>query len=173
MKKTLVFLSLIALFVSCGENPKQANTNDSTEETIAIEKPSLNLANFNAEADKWVNKEIEVVGIVDHVCKHGGKRLFLVDDFGDVHIDGEKRFDDALVGSELVITGLVKELRVDESYCLQQEKDFIKKHSEGLDSDDVYAQKMEHIKSYRDSMATTGQDHISFYSIDYISHVVK
>lgn len=172
MRKTLLFLSIIALFSSCGESPKQASTNEATE-TIAIEKPSLNLADFNAEAGKWVNKEIEVVGIVDHVCKHGGKKLFLVDDFGDVHVDGEERFDDALIGSELIISGLVKEFRVDESYCLQQEEDFIKKHSEGIDSDNVYAQKMEHINSYRDSMATTGLDHISFYSVEYISHIVK
>ncbi len=172
MRKTLLFLSIITLFVSCGETPKQASMDDAAE-TITIEKPSLNLADFNAEAGKWVNKEVVVTGIVDHVCKHGGKKLFLVDDFGDVHIDGENRFDDALIGSEIIITGLVKEFRVDESYCLQQEEDFIKKHSEGIDNDDVYAQKMEHIKQYRDSMQTTGLNHLSFYSIDYISHVVK
>lgn len=172
MKKTILFLSIITLFVSCGETPKQAETKDAAE-TTATEKPTLSLANFDTEAALWVNKEIEVIGIVDHVCKHGGKKLFLVDDFGDVHIDGEKRFDDELIGSEVIISGLVKEFRVDESYCLQQEEDFIKKHSEGADSDDVYAQKMEHINSYRDSMATTGVDHLSFYSIEYISHVVK
>jgi len=172
MKKTLLFLSIIALFSSCGESPKQASTNDATE-TTTIETPTFSLADFNIEAGKWVNKEVKVTGIVDHVCKHGGKKLFLVDDFGDVHIDGEKRFDDALVGNEIIVSGLVKEFRVDESYCLQQEEDFIKKHSEGLDSDNVYAQKMEQIKSYRDSMATTGLDHISFYSVEYISHLVK
>lgn len=169
MKKIILFLSIILLFASCGESPKQAEAT----ETTTIEKPSITLADFDKEAGKWVNQEVVVTGIVDHVCKHGGKKLFLVDDFGDVHIDGKKRFDDALIGSEVIISGLVKEFRVDESYCLQQEEDFIKKHSEGADSDDVYAQKMEHINSYRDSMVTTGVDHLSFYSIEYISHVVK
>lgn len=169
MKKVFLFLSIIALFVSCGENPQKA---DATE-TSSIEKPLLSLTDFNAEAGNWVDQEIEILGIVDHVCKHGGKRLFLVDDFGEVHVEGEERFDDALIGSEVIITGLVKEFRVDEAYCLQQEEDHIKKHSEGLDNDNMYEQKMEQIKSYRDSMETSGVDHLSFYSLNYVSHVIK
>ncbi|MCD6091070.1 MAG: hypothetical protein J7J72_06185 [Bacteroidales bacterium] len=172
MKKIFLFLSLIALFVSCGENPKKVNNTNATETTL-IEKPLLSLADFNSEAGKWVNQEIQIEGIVDHVCKHGGKRLFLVDDFGDVHIDGEERFDDALTGSNIMVTGVVKEFKVDEAYCLQMEEDHIQKHKEGVDSEDIYAQKMNQIKMYRDSMQTAGLDHLSFYSIDYISHSIK
>lgn len=172
MKKLFLFLSIIALFISCGENPKQASTEDSSK-TAAIEKPILSLADFDSEAGMWVDKEVEVIGIVDHVCKHGGKRLFLVDDYGNVHVDGKERFDDALVGSKIIVSGLVKEFRVDEAYCLHQEEDHIQKHSEGIDSEDVYAQKMEQLKSYRDSMKSNGVDHLSFYSIEYVSHIVK
>lgn len=152
------------LFISC--NPDQ-----SKEKTT--EAPVIALADFNTKAGEWVGKEVIVEGIVDHVCKHGGKKLFLVDDQGDVHVDGEKRFDDALMGNQIVVKGIVKEFRVDEAYCLQQEQDFIQKHKEGVDPDSVYTQKMEGITFYRDSMKTTGKDHLSFYSIDYISHEVK
>jgi hypothetical protein len=164
MKKLFLSMWVAVLFISC--NPDQ-----SKEKTT--EAPVIALADFNTKAGEWVGKEVIVEGIVDHVCKHGGKKLFLVDDQGDVHVDGEKRFDDALMGNQIVVKGIVKEFRVDEAYCLQQEQDFIQKHKEGVDPDSVYTQKMEGITFYRDSMKTTGKDHLSFYSIDYISHEVK
>lgn len=170
MKKTLLLLSMIAVFIACGDNPQKANK---TEKAEITEKPVLTLADFNSEAGNWVDQEIQIEGIVDHVCKHGGKRLFLVDDFGDVHIDGEERFDDALTGSNIIVSGVVKEFRVDEAYCLQMEQDHIQKHKEGVDTEDIYAQKMQQIKSYRDSMQAAGVDHLSFYSVDYISHTIK
>lgn len=172
MKKVFLSISMIALFVSCGNNP-QKTTESEANETTSIEKPMLTLANFNAEAGNFVDKEIQIEGIVDHVCKHGGKRIFLVDDSGDVHVDGEERFDDALTGSDVIITGIVKELRVDEAYCLQMEGDQIQKHKEGIDSDDMFNQKKKQIEQYRDSMKSAGVDHLSFYTVEYISHEIK
>lgn len=172
MKKTFLFLSMIALFVSCGENPQKASTTEAAE-TEVTGKPVLSIADFNSEAGKWVNQEVEITGIVDHVCKEGGKRLFLVDDFGNVHIDGEERFDESLTGNAVAVTGIVKEFRVDEAYCLQLEEDEIQKHKKGLDTEEFYAQKMEQVKMYRDSMQSAGVDHLSFYTIEYKSLEVK
>lgn len=170
MKKIILSLSMIALFVSCGENPQKASKAD---EVTSIDMPLLTLADFDTEAGKWVDQEVNITGIVDHVCKQGGKRLFLVDDFGEAHIDGEERFDESLTGSNVIVRGVVKEFRVDEAYCLKMEEDQIQKHKKGLDSDELYAQKMEQIKDYRDSMETAGVDHLSFYTIEYISHTIK
>jgi len=175
MKKFLIILSVIALSISCADNAKKENKAevDNIEVTEKLtEKPVLALADFDGIAEKWVNKEVRVNGIVDHVCKHGGKKLLLVNDKGDVHVDSETRFDDALVGDEITLTGVVKEFKVDESYCLQKEEDHLQNHKEGTDSDEVYAQKMKQIKVYRDSMKVAGVDHLSFYSLDYVSHQI-
>ncbi len=172
MKKFFISLSIIALFISCGNNTPKAEESVANE-TTSIEKPMLTLANFDTEAGDFVDKEIQIEGIVDHVCKHGGKRIFLVDDSGDVHVDAEERFDDALTGSDVIITGIVKELRIDEAYCLQMEEDQIQKHKEGVDSDDVFNQKKKQMEQYRDSMKSAGVDHLSFYTVEYISHEIK
>ncbi|MDA3906050.1 MAG: hypothetical protein PF484_08240 [Bacteroidales bacterium] len=170
MKKIFLLLSLIALFVSCGENPQKESKAD---EITSVDMHLLTLADFDTEAAKWVDQEVTITGIVDHVCKQGGKRLFLVDDFGEAHIDGEERFDESLSGSDVIVRGVVKEFRVDEAYCLKMEEDQIQKHKKGLDSEELYAQKMEQIKAYRDSMQSAGVDHLSFYTVDYISHTIK
>ncbi len=172
MKKIVIIFSILALSISCVENTKKENKSeiDKTEVTSnSNEKPVLALAEFDTEAGKYVNQEVQVNGIVDHVCKHGGKKLLLVNDAGDVHVESETRFDDALVGDEITLNGIVKEFKVDEAYCLQKEEDHMQNHKEGTDSDEVYAKKMEQVEIYRDSMKTAGVDHLSFYSLEYVS----
>jgi len=176
MKRIILILIVLVITVSCSKNTKKENKTEvqNSEQTTKItEKPVLALADFNKKAGKWIGKEVQVNGIVDHVCKHGGKKLLLVNDKGDVHVVSESRFDDALIGDEVALTGVVKEFKVDEAYCLQKEEDHMQNHKEGTDSDEVYAKKMKEIKSYRDSMKVAGVDHLSFYSLDYISHQIK
>ncbi len=176
MKRIILILIVLVFTVSCSKNTKKENKTEvqNTEQTNkTTDKPVLALADFNKKAGKWIGKEVQVNGIVDHVCKHGGKKLLLVNDEGDVHVVSETRFDDALIGDEVALTGVVKEFKVDEAYCLQKEEDHMQNHKEGTDSDEVYAKKMKEIKSYRDSMKVAGVDHLSFYSLDYISHRVK
>ncbi len=176
MKKLVIILSILALGISCAKNTKKENQSEIDKTEVAekvAERPVLALAEFDTSAGQYVNKEVQVNGIVDHVCKHGGKKLLLVNDAGDVHVESETRFDDALVGDEISLTGIVKEFKVDEAYCLQKEEDHLQNHKEGTDSDDVYAKKMEQIEIYRDSMKVAGVDHLSFYSLDYVSHQMK
>jgi len=172
MRKFIWILAIAGLISACGNNANNNNT-QKTSEVVVEETPVISLADFDKKAGDYVNKEVKVSGIIDHVCKHGGKRLFMVSDDGDVHIDGQARFDDALTGSNVTVTGIVKELRVDEAYCLQQEEDFVQKHKEGIDADNVHEQKMKQLELYRDSMKTAGTDHLSFYSIEYVSHEIN
>lgn len=142
-------------------------------EDVTVEVPVLALGEFDNKAGEYIDREIMVEGIVDHVCKHGGKKLFLVSEEGDVHVESEERFDETLAGSQVVVNGIVREFRVDEAYCLKMEEDNIQSHKKGETDEDLYAQKMEQIKFYRDSMQTAGVDHLSFYSIEYVSLEVK
>jgi len=56
---------------------------------------------------------------------------------------------------------------------LKEEENYIQNHKKGVDADSVYAQKMETINYYRDSMKTAGVDHLSYYSIEFVSLEVK
>jgi hypothetical protein len=84
-------------------------------------------------------------------------------------VESETRFDDALIGSEISLKGIVRELRIDESYCLQMEEDNILKHKEGETNEEDFTHKQELIKSYRDSMAVAKVDHLSYYTLDFVS----
>lgn len=171
--KNFVSLLVIALaFTACSENAEKKsseNADANTVEASVNNTPEISLSDFDMKAGDFVDQEVKVAGLVDHVCKHGGKKLFLVSDDADIHVESDERFDEALIGSHVVVDGIVREFKVDEAYCLKMEEDNIKSHSEGETDDELYNQKMEQIQWYRDSMKTANSDHISFYSLEYVS----
>ena len=155
--------------MACSENKKEEFESTPIDVTVK-DTPKLNLGTFEVEAANYVDNEVLVTGIVDHVCKHSGKKLLLVNDDGDVHVVAETRFEDELIGEEIELVGIVRGKRVDESYCLKMEEDNIKSHAEGETNDEAYQQRLDMVESYRDSMAVTNVDHLSYYSLDYVSY---
>ena len=170
MKKLFyVGLSLVVMF-SCGKVKKDlVQDYDAAVEIDERSTPHLTVDQFASEAGTYVDQEVAIAGIVDHVCKHSGKKLLLVTDGGSVHVTSETRFDDKLVGNQIQLTGIVKEERIDESTCLQMEEDNIKQHREGVTNEEQYSNKLKQIQHYRDSMATAGIDHLSYYSLEFVS----
>ncbi len=170
MLKKLIPLFVLALFLVSCAGPTEKEAHSSNEEvSTESEVPQFSLIDFYAEAGKYVDKEVKVAGLVDHVCKHGGKKLFLVSEGSDLHVESDTRFDEDLAGSEVLVKGVVREFRVDEGYCLQIEEDNIQSHKTGETDDDFFERKINEIAFYRDSMKRAGTDHISYYSLEYVS----
>lgn len=167
MKKIIFLLAVIISVISCKTENKKIQE---VEKVNAIETPMLALSEFDTKAGEFVNKEIKVQGIVDHVCKHGGKKILLATNDAKVHINSEERFDEALKGSEIYVSGIVVEERIDEAYCLKMEEDNIKSHSEGVSNKEQFEAKKEHIQQYRDQMKAENIAYISNYSLKYVSH---
>ena len=171
MKKIAFIFVLILVLTACKKDAQNAEiTNQETIETAA-ETPLLAISEFDTKAGEFVAKEVKVKGIVDHICKHGGKKLLLVTDEGRVHVTSDTRFEEELIGSEIALNGVVAQERIDEAYLLKMEEDNIKSHSEGQSSDEQFEAKKKHIQEYRDQMKSDNTDHISNYSLEYMSHV--
>ena len=167
MKKIAFLLVMAIAVISCKTDDKKSSDVSKTEEI-----PFLPVGEFDVKAGDFVNKEVKVQGIVDHVCKHSGKKILLVSDEGKIHINAEERFDAALTGSEIAFTGIVVEERIDESQCLKMEEDNIKSHSEGATNNELYETKKKNIQAYRDQMKAENTDHISLYTLKYVSHSI-
>jgi len=166
VKRILILLSVVFILGSC-----KNETNNDQKESDSTNITTVELKNFDTEASKFVDQQIKITGIVDHVCKHGGKKVVLVNQDGtaSVHVESEISFSDTLIGSELTLVGIVREFRVDEAYCQQLEDDAMTQHSDGDDADAQQSKKMEEAQFYRDSMKTAGVDHLSFYSLEFVS----
>ena len=172
MKNIIIVITISLCLFSCKTETKKEGKAADSVVTEVIETPVLALGEFDKKAGDYINKEIKVQGIVDHVCKHGGKKILLVTDDGDVHVYSDERFDESLMGSEIIVTGVVLEERIDEAYLLKMEKDNIKSHSEGKSNKEQFNSKKKHLQQYRKQMKSKNINHISNYSLQYISHEI-
>ncbi|MBC8214648.1 MAG: hypothetical protein ISR90_06600 [Candidatus Marinimicrobia bacterium] len=155
-KMSVIGIIAMLIVVGCKSETKA----DSDSVIIPLEK-------FEEMAQNFVGQTVKTVGIADHVCKHGGKKLLLVSDDYSIHVMSDERFDDSIVGLEIEITGTLVEDRTDES-TFQQWED----NANSIEEHDIQQNWFDYIKTMRDSLEKSGKDYFSEYSVNYISHKI-
>lgn len=170
MRNFILVLCITISMLSCKTETKNALENKTTETEQKQETPKLTLGEYNTKAGDFVDKEVQLSGLVNYVCTHSGKKLFIVSDEGDASIFSEEPFDVALKGSEITVNGIVVEERIDEGYLLKWEEDNDDSYSKGNSNKEQFENIKKFIKEYRDTMKADSVDHISNYSLKYISH---
>ena len=185
----MFFIVLSLLLASCGTRTDQSQQADTSGTAV------LTVANFDSLAGKFIGKEIQIEGLVDHVCRHSGKRMFLVQTEGEGRVKvvtGETipAFDVALEGNEVIVKGIVDELRVDEQYLAEWEKEL--KDQEAAEQQEVtgsdtagteesaqgshtglgeeadqgtHNEAWDQISEYREQIAASQKGYLSFYSV--------
>ncbi|MCX6227055.1 MAG: hypothetical protein NTV01_20290 [Bacteroidia bacterium] len=170
MKKLLLPILLLSVLLSACNNTKPAKT-----EAIPV-----NISEVKAKAPDLMGKLISLDGMVAHVCRESGKRLFLGEEsFKVLATNKIPTFNVELEGSDVTITGYLKEDRIDETYLANWEKELqdgakvaLKEEThtydaeaKGLDESAIVTQ-FDQIKGYRDQIVAGGKGYISFYSLE-------
>lgn len=178
MKRIIIFAAAMLLLAACGNR-----------QTQDLPKVTFDLTELETQAPNFVGKEITLSGTIDHVCKHGGGRMFLVGSkpSARIRIDaGENmQFDALWEGKTAYVTGILEELRIDSVYLAKWEQEVKEKkggdHSSGVhmgeaghekeEEGDVEAE-LQRIADYRTAILDSGKDHLSFYSIKCTSYML-
>lgn len=177
MFKNFIFFLLTALiFAACVNNPDKS-AQDKTTEEIAV----INVDEFLSKPDSFVGKQVMITGTTVHVCREGGKRMFMIGEDPEKRLqvkagEGIASFAVELEGSDLTVTGIVDELRIDEAYLTQWENELkadnpeselkIHRGEEGHEHNEGSVDaEFEQINNYRTRIAESGSDHLSFYSV--------
>ena len=176
MTKRLIPLAIVILFTiaACNQGNKE-NANATKNDTTL-----LTVLTFEKQADSCIEKPVIIEGTVLHLCKHGGKRMFLVDGTDSIRVEvttGPKivKFDDALVGSRVKVFGTLKEERIDAKYLNEWEAEVKKpeeNHNVGVHTgakgheDQGAQEKLDQINAMRVDLKNSGKDHLSFFSIE-------
>ncbi len=169
---------IILAFSACNSGTKEAEItkNDTT---------MLTVMSFSTLADSCIDKPVVIEGMVIHICKHGGKRMFLADSTDSIRIEitaGPKiaKFDEALIGSQVRVKGTMKEERIDAKYLNEWEAEVKKpeeNHNVGIHTgakgheDNTVQDKLDQINAYREEIKASGKDHLSFFSIEADSFI--
>ena len=85
MLKNLALIAMTLLLIAgcSGDNTDQAAADHGhdhdghTHAQDADHPAQLTIAEFNKDGEAYEGKLVEIVGTVDHVCKHSGKRIFI------------------------------------------------------------------------------------------------
>lgn len=133
IKKVFGIIAITSLLFSCGN--KEQKKESAQENKVA----TLSVEQLVTDIQSYVEKEIAVEGTVNHICEHGGKRMFIMGKDPDVSIkvtpnDEIGAFEKELEGSSIFITGIIKELRIDEAYVANMEKEL----NEGSDNEAIH-----------------------------------
>lgn len=182
MTRTIQLFFVLFLFVvaACSTGNKE-DANKATSDTAKI-----TVLTFLQQADSLVEKPVIIEGTVLHTCKHGGKRLFLIDGPDSVRVEvttgpSITSFDESLVGSRILITGVLKEERIDAKYLNDWENEVKKpeeNHKVGIHTgakgheDAGVNEKLEQINALREELKNSGKDHLSNFSIEAIKFAV-
>jgi hypothetical protein len=168
MKKYFILLSVVALLSSCNCDTQDVKEDKTDELAVAVNL--ITISDLQSNGADYINKEIRTQGIVDHVCRHSGKKILLVADDVSIHVMSEERFDENIGGKEIILNGIVKEDRTDEASLLQLEEDAINSHSEDEEAKESEEALTNYVNTMRDSLASCGVDHFSDYYMELVSY---
>jgi hypothetical protein len=174
----LLILILFALF-ACNQGSKETastNKNDTTQLTVLT---------FSTLADSCIDKPVIIEGTVFHICKHGGKRMFLVGETDSLRVEITTgptiaKFDETLAGSRVRVFGTLREERIDAKYLNEWEAEVNKpeeSQSVGIHTgakgheDQGVQDKLDQIKALREDLKNSGKDHLSNFSIEANSFI--
>ena len=173
-RNLLFFLFSIIILSSCNQNAKKAEA-DHSKDTV-----KMAVMTFDQKADSFVNRTVVIEGTVLHTCKHGGKRMFIVDGTDSIRVEitaGKEitKFDESLAGSRVRVWGILLEERIDAKYLNEWEAEVkkpVENHDAGIHTgakgheDQGLQEKLDQINSLRDDLKKSGKDHLSFFSIE-------
>lgn len=172
MKKIVLLIAVLFLFVSCSQNEKVEQ-----EPILENQIEKISVIEFEEKAENLLDKEVEIEGTVIHICKHSGKRVFIID--GDeqisVKIEAQENspgFKMELMGSKIKVNGKIEETRLTKAEIDEQEHEIMaeidaQKQEEGDDCviEGTKLENLEHVNEMKAEMERTGKPYVSFYYI--------
>ncbi len=146
MKKITGIIAIAGMLftAACNNNTNQNETQSGDSATVqtdtttqAVEVTEVTFATLTDSAALALNgKVVKIKGTVDHVCKHGGKRMVIVGmNPGErlrVEAGENPPFDADLAGSEVEVTGTLHTEKIDSTYLADWENDLKQKAEEGV-----------------------------------------
>lgn len=130
MKKIGFIFMIMSLLVACNAPAdKDEGKNASSDNEIV----TLTVDELLASVDNYVDKQVKLKGMVTHVCKHGGQKLFVAGGSEGIALrinTGESipEFSIDMEGTEAEFTGTVKLMT--EEFKAEAEAEHVEHHGE-------------------------------------------
>lgn len=176
MKNLFLMACIAMLTFSCNGGKSTTENNESAVATRSNETV-YTIDSLLSDGENLVGKEVVIKGIVTHTCKHSGRRCFIVGEDGKTTLRVEAKgdiggFNRELIGSELLITGIVRENRLTQEYLDQYAEQLKEKAEKGEGSAESCASEQNNLEAMKEWMKAHNKDYYSTYFIDGQSYEV-
>lgn len=186
MRITKTFLSILALsfvLISCTQKQQSNST-----EIMQVDELLVN-------AEALVDETLVVEGVCTHICRHGGKKIFLVgsDDTKTIRIEASSdigSFSQETLNCIVEVKGVLKEQRIDEAYLVNWETELAsetaEKHGDGesgcateqkAQNEKPVNTEQERIDNLRKRIEernkNEGKNYLSFYFVEAAEYKIK
>ncbi len=180
MKKIIYVLIGAAIFGSCVGNANQTKTTSSCgcgSECSQSATTNYRIDSLLSRAETLVDKEVVVVGVVTHTCKYSGRRCFMMADDQKTSFRIEAKgdiggFNRELIGSELAVTGVLRENRLTTEYLNDWEEKVKERQGKEDGSAESCAAETNNIAQMREWMKKHNKEYYSLYYMDGQSYKV-
>ena len=178
------------LIIACAASCNSKKTDNTAEAENLC--PSLSVDSLLADADDLLGDTVIVVGDCSHLCKHGGKKAFLVgaDSLAMLRCEATAAMGGAFspdcVGKTLSVKGVVCENRIGEAEVKEMEAQHAKTEgaadhncsteakANGQDSICEFNARMADFRArISDRLAKEGKDYLSFYYLEAVSYDIN
>jgi hypothetical protein len=161
-----VGISLLFIFTSCKKETAETKPVENAIKTVSFDEL------FGNKFEN-TNKKVAVEGLCVHVCKHSGKKIFIIGTDPDSKLqiyagEGLSGFPQDLEGSKVRVIGVLEEEKLDMDYVNQMEEDLKTEEKEQAKSTTktcVVEDEMKKIKNLRDKINQSPKKYFSLYSM--------
>lgn len=170
MKNIVYYTALMLLLMGCN-----SSTTNTESQSASSSAKVLDIGEFMDAAESIIGEEINITGTVSHICSHSGKRCFIIDSTGNQSVRIEAKgdissFNRELSGSDIVVTGIVQEKRLDKAYLDEWELELKDQEEDAEDGGEHCAAELNNIQEMRDWMKDKNKDYYSIFYIDGTSY---
>lgn len=173
MKKLFFIVAAACLLTvtSCVNNNKKSETSQEQSTAALSVNEAKYVEDILKDAEKNVDKEVVLKGFITHTCKHSGRRCFVMgkDQKTSVRVEAKGNiggFNRELIGSEVIIKGILRENRLTKEYIDQAEEELKEKQGKAEGNGETCDAEMNNIQSMREWMKANNKDYYSIYYID-------
>lgn len=165
MRTSFILIALLSMVLSAC-NTKPQTTSDNVYDVQEL------LANM----DQNIDQEITILGTVNHVCSHSGRRCFVIDSTGEYSIrieaGGEiESFSKEIMGTDIKVKAIAKEDRMTIAEIDEWELEVLEKHPEDAEADgETCSAEMANINQMRAWMKEHNKDYYAIYYLEGISY---
>ena len=159
MKKLFFIVAAACLLTatSCVNNGKKSETSQEQPTAALSVNEAKYVEDILKDAEKNVDKEVVLKGFITHTCKTSVR----VEAKGNIG-----GFNRELIGSEVIIKGILRENRLTKEYIDQAEEELKEKQEKAEGNGETCDAEMNNIQSMREWMKANNKDYYSIYYID-------